>query len=310
LKPQINRATQENYAPGSIFKIIVGMACLEAGLNPDDRIEVPPDPRNPTHGYIQLGKRFIKDTAPPGEYDFRRAFMESSNTYFITNGLRYGIDGILRIGQHLHLGERTGLPTRQEVAGNFPNYRTIRRGWSDGDTANFCIGQGPVDVTPLQIAVLISSIANGGKVMWPRLIDRVEPQEYMGDDLIIRNKVQPPRDYLSVSQRTLKTVREAMRADVEDPKGTGRACKDLPIRVCAKTGTAQVQNSQNVTVDHTTWYASFAPYEEARYTVVVMAEGGSSGGGTCGPIANKIYQAILAKEKKQGPKGSVLAQNN
>src|SRR4051812_37839693 len=93
LRPQSNRAMHENYAPGSIFKIVVGMSCLEAGLNPAEKVEVLPDPRNPSHGYIQLGKRFIKDTAPAGEYDFRRAFMKSSNAYFITNGLRYGLDG-------------------------------------------------------------------------------------------------------------------------------------------------------------------------------------------------------------------------
>jgi penicillin-binding protein 2 len=310
LRPQSNRATHENYSPGSIFKIVVGMACLEAGLNPDEKVEVLPDPRNPSHGVFQLGKRLIKDTAPAGDYDFRRAFMKSSNTYFITNGLRYGLDGILRIGQRLHFGEKTGLPTRQEVAGNFPNYKSIRRGWSDGDTANFCIGQGALDVTPLPIAVLVSSIANWGKVMWPRLVDRIEPQEYLGDDLIIRNKIEKPRDHLGVSQRTLKIVRDAMRADVEDVQGTGQACKDLAFRVCAKTGTAQVQNEKNQNIDHTTWYASFAPYEEPRYTVVVMVEGGQSGGGTCGPVAKKIYEAILAKEKKQGIKGPVLAQKN
>ncbi|HUR45886.1 MAG TPA: penicillin-binding protein 2 [Candidatus Saccharimonadales bacterium] len=308
LRPQSNRATHENYSPGSIFKIVVGMACLEAGLNPDDRFYVPADPRNPSHGYIMVGKRAIKDTAPAGDYDFRRAFMRSSNYYFITNGLRYGIDGILTLGQRLHFGEKTGIPTMQEVGGSFPTYKSVRRGWSDGDTANLCIGQGPVDITPLQIAVLISAIANGGKVMWPRIVDHIEPQDFMGEENITRFERGRVRDNLGVSKRTLDIVRNAMRSDVEDAEGTGKAASIEGFRVCAKTGTAQVMNSKREITDHTTWFASYGPYEAPRYVVVVMAESGVSGGGTCGPVAKLVYQAILDKEKKLATKGAVLAQ--
>jgi penicillin-binding protein 2 len=284
------------------------MACLEAGLNPDDRFYVPADPRNPSHGYIMVGKRAIKDTAPAGDYDFRRAFMRSSNYYFITNGLRYGIDGILTLGQRLHFGEKTGIPTMQEVGGSFPTYKSVRRGWSDGDTANLCIGQGPVDITPLQIAVLISAIANGGKVMWPRIVDHIEPQDFMGEENITRFERGRVRDNLGVSKRTLDIVRNAMRSDVEDVEGTGKAALIEGFRVCAKTGTAQVMNSKREIIDHTTWFASYAPFEAPRYVVVVMAESGVSGGGTCGPVAKLVYQAILDKEKKLATKGAVLAQ--
>src|SRR6266700_2883255 len=168
LRPQINRATQENYAPGSIFKIVDSLACLEAGLDPAEKIQNP--------GHILVGRKLIKDLAAPGEYDFRRAFLKSSNTYFITNGLRYGVENIVRIGERLHLGERCDLPTRQEVSGSFPRQRTLRQGWASGDTANLCIGQGRLDVTPVQIAVMTAAIANGGKVLWPRLVDRIEAQ--------------------------------------------------------------------------------------------------------------------------------------
>src|SRR5437867_8073787 len=97
LRPQINRATQENYQPGSIFKIVVALACLEAGLDPEETIHNAPNPNDPGHGHIVVRGRAIKDTAPPGDYNFKRAFIRSSNTYFITNGLKCGIENIIRI---------------------------------------------------------------------------------------------------------------------------------------------------------------------------------------------------------------------
>ena len=106
-------------------------------------------------GALEL--REIRDEARPGDYDFRRGFIKSSNTYFVTNGLRAGIENFVRLGQRLHLGERTGLPTGQEVPGNFPTPRRIRVGWTPGDTANLCIGQGFLDVTPLQMALMTAA---------------------------------------------------------------------------------------------------------------------------------------------------------
>ena len=77
------------------------------------------------------------------------------------------------MGQRLHFGERMELHTRQDGPGSFPGLRRLSSGWSDGNTGNLCIGQDPVWVTPIQIAVLASAIANGGNVLWPRLVDRV-----------------------------------------------------------------------------------------------------------------------------------------
>ncbi len=296
LRPQINRATQENYAPGSIFKVVVALAALESGLDPKEKFYNPPDPTNPGHGHIMVGRRKIKDTAPPGEYDFKRALIKSSNTYFITNGLRCGADAIVRIGQRLHLGERTGLPTRQETRGIFPTPISVRSGWSDGDTANLCIGQGAINVTPVQVAVLTSAIANGGKVLWPRLVDRIEPQDPTSGESVIRFPGAQVRDDLGVKPRTLEIIREAMLADVEDPDGTGRFAAVAGLKISAKTGTAQVMDERNQLIDHTTWFASFAPYDNPHYVVVVMVESGSSGGGTCAPVAQKIYSAIQKKD--------------
>jgi penicillin-binding protein 2 len=290
LKPTRNRATQENYAPGSIFKIVTGMACLERGLDPNATIYNPK--------VIYVGRRPIKDLAPEGEYNFRRGFIKSSNTYFITNGLKAGIESIVAIGQRLHLGERTSIPTWQDNGGAFPSMRRIKTGWVDGETANICIGQGEMAVTPLQMAVMIAGIANGGKVFWPRLVARIEPQDLLSGEPPTVFPQGRVRDHLGVSLRTLRAVREAMLADVESDEGTGKLAAVPGFRICAKTGTAQVTDLRNNVVDWTTWFASYAPFENPRYVVIVMVESGQSGGGTCGPVAQKIYQAIQQYENQ------------
>ncbi len=299
LRPQINRATQAAYAPGSIFKIVTALACLEAGLDPEAKIYNPPSPSNPTRGHIQIGRRIIHDTAPPGEYDFRRAFLKSSNTYFITNGLKAGIHNIVRLARRFHFGERTGLPTRQEVPGTIPSQKRISSYWYDGDTANVCIGQGPLAVTPLQMAVATAAIANGGKVFWPRLVDRIEPQDPLSTTTSMTFPRGRVRGELGVHPRNLELLRDAMLADVEDPESTAYAAFHQygrprlgRFRVCGKTGTAQVMNEHNQVVDHITWFVSFAPYEQPRYVVVVMVESGGSGGTTCAPVARDIYAAL------------------
>jgi penicillin-binding protein 2 len=299
LKPQMNRATQENYAPGSIFKIVTAAACLEHGLNPNLVIHSP--------GIIYVGRRAIRDTAPAGDYNFKRAFILSSNTYFITNGIESGIESILRVGHQLHLGERFDLPTRQVTSGIFPSLRRVRAGWSDGDTANICIGQGEIAVTPLQMAVMTAAIANGGKVLKPRLVHRIEPQDGSFSEQTVEFPKGEVRDHLRLSARTFQIIRESMLADVEDKEGTGRAAAVPGLRICAKTGTAQVTDPQNRIIDHTTWFASYAPYDNPKYVVLVMVESGVSGGGTCAPVAKKIYEAIQYREMQQ-PKQPKLAE--
>jgi penicillin-binding protein 2 len=284
LRPQINRAAQENYQPGSIFKIVTAMACLEAGLDPNETIYNP--------GYIYVGRRPINDLAAPGEYNFRRAFVKSSNTFFITNGLKAGVEKIVEIGNRLHLGERMGLPTGQEVSGYFPKLKNVRIGWVPGDTANLCIGQGRIDVTPLQMAVMTAAIANGGQVLWPRLVDRIEPADPHSGEPVVAYPAGRVRDELGVRPRTLELIREAMLADVEDAEGTGKGAAVPGLRIGGKTGTAQVTDFRNRLVDHITWFVSFAPFEAPRYVVVVMVESGASGGGTCAPIAQKVYRAL------------------
>ena len=311
LTAEKNRATYENYAPGSIFKTVVALAALENGLDPNEVFHVSANPENPAKGMIFVGRRAIKDTAPPGPYDFRKAFIHSSNSYFITNGLRAGVENIIRIGEKFHLGERTGLFTNQETRGNFPTMtRVTSRDWRDGDTANVCIGQGEVAVTPIQMAVMISAIANGGKVLWPRLVDRIEPQDPATGEKASRFPAGVVRDELGVHPRSLKILRDAMRDDVGSSEGTGTAAAVEGMQVCGKTGTAQVQDASNKLTGYNFWFASFAPYENPRYAVVVMveSEGSGSGGTVCAPIARDIYETILKKQNSSAAR--ILAAAN
>jgi len=301
LRPQINRATQENYQPGSIFKIVVGMAALEEGLNPDANYIVEPYLGDASHGGYKLGSRWIKDTAQPGIYNFRRAFIKSSNSYFIHCGLEPGVlERICELGRRLHLGERCDLPTRQETPGIFPLMQQTRAGWVAGDTANLSIGQAKLAVSPLQMAVMVSAVANGGTVYWPRLVQRLEPQDPLALDPAEKFEAGRVRDSLGVSPSTLRIVRAAMLADVDDPDGSGVRAAVPGLRIGGKTGTAQVKRNRQDDLD--TWFASFGGVgEDRRYAVVVMVESGSSGGGTCAPLARDVYDAILKTETQATP---------
>jgi penicillin-binding protein 2 len=296
MKPMLNRVTQGSYAPGSVFKIVTGLSALEHGLNPREKLHNP--------GSIRVAGRNkpIDDLAHAGDYDFKAAFIHSSNTYFISNGIRFGgIEGLIRIARRLHLGERTDLMPRQESGGNFPYNATVRRGWVDADTAHICIGQGEVSMTPLQIAIVTAAIANGGKVLWPRLVERIDSADPTSGEPPILYPSRPPRDDLGVSANSLKLTRDAMFADVEEQGGTGGRAKVEGFHVCGKTGTAEVTDSHGKLVDRTTWFTSFAPYENPRYVIVLMVEGGAFGSTTCAPAVGNIYKAIQKLELQGRP---------
>jgi penicillin-binding protein 2 len=297
LRPQINRASQQNYAPGSAFKPIVALAALEAGLDPNEIYEVQPDPEQPWHGCIYIGHRKIEDTVSPGPYDLKLAIERSSNAYFIFNGLRTGIEKIIRLAEKFHFGERADLPTRQDTAGDLPTLADVQQpSWHDGDSANICFGQGQIAVTPLQMAVAYAAIANGGTVLWPRLVERLEPQDPDTGEAAVNFPSGVVRDEIGVHSRSLDIVRNAMLGETENPTGTGRAAVVGPeLRICGKTGTAQVQDEHGRVTGWIYWFASFAPYSNPRYAVVVMVQSKNRGSGAsvCAPIAHDIYEEIV-----------------
>lgn len=309
---EMNRATHENYAPGSIFKTVVALAALEDGLNPHQLYYVQPNPARPDKGCIYIGRRKIDDTAPPGDYDFKKAFIHSSNSYFITNGLRTGIQNIIRVGEEFHLGETTQLLPQQETKGSFPTMDRVNESdWRAGDTANLCIGQGEIAVTPIQMTVMVSAIANGGTILWPRLVDRIESQDTTPVQVLTNFPSGAVRDHLTVHARSLQILREAMLDDVQSAEGSGTKAAVPGLQICGKTGTAQVQDEHNHTIGHNYWFASFAPYQNPKYAVVVMVQSaveGGSGGLICGPVAHDVYEALF--NRTNTTPGKILAAAN
>lgn len=335
LNPWLNRATGSggvSYPPGSIFKLISAVAYLEEGLiDPAEKVYNP--------GYFRDSKLYpnyeLDDTAPPGDYDFIRAFKRSSNTYFIHHALkpdgqtdqwRQGKRILLDWGNRFRLGQKTlaslpgDLPSPiRESGGYFPardnklkkrNQFGEKVGWAAGDVGNLCIGQGEITVTPLQMAVMTSAVANGGKVLQPRLVKRIDSQRAFGQ---AQNRVIPVEvlDDLHLKPETVALMHKAMLADVADRDGSGRAARVPGMAIGGKTGTAQKKvptgkyarsGMRLFRTDHVTWFVSFAPVESPRYAVVVMVESGESGGTTCAPIARRIYRAIrdLEREREKG----------
>lgn len=292
-----NRVTFGYYTPGSIFKIITGIAALETGaLDPHAKYYVEPDPARPGKGAYYIGKRKMKDTADAGHHDFERAFKQSSNSYFAYHGMKAGIPKLIEVGKRFHLGEPTFIfpktnahgivVPRLEVAGIFPS---SPQGWTPGRVANLSIGQ-EIDVTPIQMTCMTAAIANGGRLLFPRVVKDIGGVPV--DDAYPGPRV---RENLRLNPRHLDVVQKAMLSDVMDRnEGTGTAAYIPNFPVGGKTGTAQVL--RNGRMDYITWFASYGPFEDPRYAVVVMVESGASGGGTCAPVARKIYEALQKRD--------------
>jgi cell division protein FtsI/penicillin-binding protein 2 len=154
---------------------------------------------------------------------------------------------------------------------------------------------------------MISAVANGGTVFYPRLVSSVTP--YGGDQPSRTFPVGRIRDTLGVSQRTLRIVHEAMETDVEGPEGTGREAAVRGFNIAGKTGTAEVEkNGHNEKSAQITWFGSFGPVEDPRYAVVIMVVSGASGGATCAPLGHEVYLAIQKKEQRSSMKPGALAE--
>jgi len=310
-KPQFNRAVGGAYPPGSTFKIITGLACLENGLDPAEEFDSP-------GVYVRSdGARPIEDEAAPGRYNFERAFYRSSNTYFIVKGMSIGWQKVMAVARRFHLGEKTGLSTGQETAGDIPSPQAGGPAL-EYSAPNMCIGQ-EITTTPLQMAGVIMAIANGGTLFVPRVVSRARsPRTEETQELFAPGRV---RDHVQINPRHLALLRQAMLADTvhqDDGMGAGTAYKAFhhddgtpwlgTFRVAGKTGTAEVK-SPGSAYKRINWFDSYGPFENPRYVVVVLVEDGSFGGNTCAPVARRIYQAILKREQSGARRPPTLAHN-
>ena len=278
--PEFNLAVQGKYAPGSIFKVVSGAAILEeAQIDTKERIYCP--------GYFELGNRVFMCHLHQGHryQTWTQAMANSCDVYFYQMGLRTGPSVIEKYERMFHLGEKTlvGLPGESSgrVAG--PETRHARKlSWRDGDTLNLAIGQGELEVTPVQMAMMIAAVANRGTLWRPRFIDRIEyPEE------------QAPYQYKPEALGRV-TLREATWTNLQDAlvhvvkEGTGVGLQVPGLVIGGKTGTAQNPGGE----DHA-WFVAYAgkPNEDPALAVAVLVSHGGHGGVTAVPVAKELIRA-------------------
>jgi len=287
--PMINRALQSQYPPGSTFKIITAIAALEEGV-------ITPTTKVDCRGVITYGRWHFGCWRKNGHgvISMHRAIVESCDVYFYEAGKRLGIDKIYDYALSLGLGRETGIELGREREGLIPNTKwkleNKKLPWFLGETFNTAIGQGYVAATPLQLAVMISAIANGGNLYKPTLIKDAPP-------IILRKaKIRP---------ETLEIIKKGLSGVVNESSGTGWAAKSQLMSIAGKTGTAQVvaikRDSQSLPEkfrDHA-WFVAFAPVENPEIALAVFVEHGGHGGGAAAPIAKRAIEGYMNSKNKK-----------
>jgi penicillin-binding protein 2 len=314
--PLLNRAIAGVYAPGSTFKMAVAMAALESRvMSPADTVTCP--------GFFDLGNaRFhCWRKGGHGTLDMRGGLKHSCDVYFYETARRVGIDRIAAMAHRLGLGTELPIDLPGARQGFIPT-REWRIGqghaWAPGDTVVAGIGQGYVQVTPLQLATYAARIASGRRLE-PHLTRRLAGRPQPGAQ---------PADWpgLGVSDRALHLVREGMWAVVNEPGGTAPAARlpDARWQLAGKTGSSQVhrvsreQREQgNFDSAKLPWelrphalFVAYAPYDAPRYAVSVVVEHGNAGAAAAAPIARDIMNDTLQHDPAASdePPGARLAQ--
>ena len=288
MTPLMNRALASQYAPGSVFKVVVAAAGLqEATLTPMDRTYC--------NGEFHMGGWTFKDwkKGGHGHVDLRTALIHSCNIFFYQAGLKVGGETIARYARAFGLGAPAGSDLGGEKPGLVPVVNPGRgrhgRTWQAGDTVNISIGQGRLLVTPLQVARMMAAVANGGVLWKPRLVQRVE----RADGTIAYEASSKMTGQVNLSPAVWAFLRHALTGVVNEG-GTGGAARIPGILVAGKTGTAQsIANSDSSKGQDHAWFASFAPADDPQVVVVVLVERGGKGGQVAAPIARQIYQALF-----------------
>jgi penicillin-binding protein 2 len=286
--PLINRALQGQYAPGSIFKVVVTAAGLQEGtLTPMDRTYC--------NGEFRLGDRTFKDwkEGGHGHVDLHRALVQSCNIFFYRAGLKVGLEAIVRYARAFGLGAPTGIALPGEKFGLVPavDPRRGRPGGSGqaGETVNLSIGQGRLLVTPLQVARMMAAVANGGILWKPRLVQRVDGP----DGRLLYSEASEVTGHIELSPIVWEFLRAGLWGVVNE-SGTGAAARLPGLEVAGKTGSAQtVARGGGVRSQDHAWFAAFAPARDPEVVVVVLVEHGGRGGQAAAPIARKIFEGIF-----------------
>ena len=272
----VNKATQGEYAPGSVFKIAVAAAALENGVDIDCSYDCT--------GSVSVGDLQVKcETGGDdghGSIGFEDAFAQSCNSFFIQLGQEIGADDIIETAQKLGLGKKalTGYP--QESAGHL-----MTSGERSGDAiANLSIGQGETLVTPLQVAHMTGIIASGG-------IDR-------GVHMLMEEEAGNER---VISGKTAGAIAAMMEKTTESGTGSGldMTARDGSAEAAVKTGTAEYSDGETVRTHG--WITGYAPGSEPDYVITVFVEDGGSGSASAGPVFEKILEYMRKSGSYSSP---------
>jgi len=302
-----DRCIQNLYPPGSAFKLLIAIAALEEGV-------ITPSARLPCYGAIYIyGQRFsCHALGGHGQVDLYKGIVRSCNVYFYQLGQRLGVNRIATYANKLGLGVKTGvdLPYEKEGLIPTPQWKEARWGrkWNPGETISVAIGQGAVQITPLQLAVFVSAIANGGVIYQPYLLEKVSDSS---GKVLVYNHPKVSRR-LSLKPSTLAQVKRGMWGVVND-NGTGWRARVAGIDIAGKTGTAQLVSRRSWGSDRMlpphlrshAWFVGFAPFDNPEVVVVVLVENGEAGGVAAAPIAGKIFQAYFSRKEGENTMGRV-----
>ena len=295
LRPLQNRAIQGRYSPGSTFKILLATAALEEGV-------ITPERQIFCAGGGTFYGRFFQCLGKHGFMDLRHAIEQSCNTYFYTVGDMLGIDRIHKWGEKLGLAGKSGIDLPNEVESIVPSQewkrRRFKEKWYAGDTISVAIGQGMVDVTPMALAVMMTTVANGGTRVVPRLVKAYDEGNGW------QPAAPPPSPFAPflMKPQTAAAVRDGLWM-VVNGAGTGRRAQLAGRDVAGKTGTAQVISLQGKERargktdqdlrDHG-WFVFFAPRDNPEIAGVVFAEHGEHGT-SAASVAKHIIETYFAQ---------------
>lgn len=287
--PQLNKATQSTYEPGSTFKMVTAIAGLETGaITTKERI-------NDTGVYKKYNSEwkcwyYTSYHRGHGYQNVTQALQHSCNYFFYETGDRMGIDNLAKYALHFGLGKKTGIELPNEKDGAVASRETYAKLRNNGkigpgDVLNAAIGQGDNNFTPMQIAKYISSIANGGTVVKPTIIksilnsdgtevSREEIENYTNEKVGYQNT----DDGITINPESIAVAKEGMRMAASEAGGTAyNIFKGFNQEVAGKTGSAEAGKDKNGNDLVNAWFVCFAPYDKPEVAVVVMIENGGHG---------------------------------
>ncbi len=299
-KPLRDKTILDHYAPGSTFKIVSAVAGLEEGLINENTVV--------NAGYtFKFGSHTFHDwkVGGHGPTDVVKSLYRSVDVFYYKLGTHIEIDVLARWARYLGLGARTGIQLPGEIPGLVPDVawkkRTQNAEWYPGETLSVIIGQGALTTTPLQLANMIATVANGGTIYRPRLLKYVE-----GQDGSILDKTEPEVIHQAkISADTMRLVRKGLQMVLEHDNGTAHGSYVPGIEAAGKTGTAQVVKYTADTINkdcmhmekryrNNGLFVAYAPAEDPKIAVSVVLEHGCHGSAAA-PIAMAVIKRYLQK---------------